>query len=86
MAEQMTEHAHAISMNSLASMIVSEPTSPSNPQIATFHDPNGSTNSLNGVNSSSTGGHHAYNHEHPCFCYRWQPPGVSATTDTSTVE
>jgi hypothetical protein len=85
MAEQMTEHAHAIPMNNLASMAVSEHTT-SNPQIATFHDPNGSTNSLNVVNGSSTSGHHAYNHEHPRFCYRWQPPGISATTDTSTVE
>jgi hypothetical protein len=86
MAEQMTEHAHAIPMNNHASMTVSEPTSASNPQIATFHDLNGSTNSLNGVNGSSTGGHNAYNNEHPLFCHHWQPPGVSATTDTSTVE
>ena len=86
MAEQVTEHAHAIPMNNLASVTIPEPISPSNPQIATFQDFNGSTTSLNAVNDSFTGGHHAFSHEQPGFCHRQLPPGVNATSDTSSVE
>jgi len=86
MAGQTTDHGHAIAMSDLAGVTIPEPISLSNPQIVAFQDFNGSAISLNGVNDSSTGGHHGRTQEHRWFCERSRPPGVTATTDTATVE
>lgn len=83
MAQQTTDPAQAIPLNDLHSTTGPDSTSPSNSQIFTFQDLNGSSTYINGVNAFPTGNHY---HGLPRFCHRWRPPGNNATKDGSTVE